>query len=220
MFAGELINPVISPLKLSDTVQKALARMAEFHLKQLPLVDGKRFLGLVAEDALLDLNQTDKSLKELPVPVLNYSLQENQHIYEVVKLMSEQQLNIVPVLDQLKKYVGLIDQENLIRAFASLSAVTANGSVLVLEIGSRDNSLAHIAQIVEADHAEILSSYVRSFPNSTRLELTLKLNRTDVASIISAFQRYNYTVLAVFNDSMANEDHSDHYDQLMNYLNL
>lgn len=220
MLAGELINPAVSPLKLSDTVQKGLSRMAEFHLSHLPLVDGKSYLGMLTEDSLSDYADSSKILKELPVNLLPFAVFEDQHAYEVVKMVHEQQIDVVPVLKHDKKYKGLIISSGIISALAGLTSACELGSVIVLEIGNRDNSLAHIAQIVESDQAQILSSHVRSFADSTRMEVTLKLNRADVAGIISAFQRYNYTVLGVFNDASANEGYPDHYDHLMNYLDI
>ena len=71
----------------------------------------------------------------------------------------------------------------------------------VLEIGNRDNSLAHIAQIVEADNAQVLSSSVNAFANTTRLELTLKINKTDITGLVASFERYSYHVKEVYNNS-------------------
>lgn len=220
MFAGELINPVIAPVKLSNAVQKVLARMAEFHLRQLPVVDGSQCIGLVSEESLLDIPNQQQQLKELHIPLHQIFLYENQHAYEALKVMHEQKLSAIPVLNQDKKYLGMIDTSQLINGISKLTSVESSGSIVVLEISNRDNSLAHIAQIVEADHTQILSSYVQTFPDSTRLELTLKLNRTEIASIISAFQRYDYTVLAVFNELKVHDDYHSRYDQLMNYLDL
>ena len=56
--------------------------------------------------------------------------------------------------------------------------------IIVLEITNKNNSLAHMAQIVESDNAQILSSYARTFPDSTRMEVTLKINKQDISGII------------------------------------
>jgi hypothetical protein len=89
-----------------------------------------------------------------------------------------------------------------------------------LEIGKRDNSLSHISQIIESDNTQILSSSVRSFPDSTRLEITLKLNRTDISSIVAAFLRHDYIVKGIYNDKRGYDSTRDRYDQLMRYLDL
>jgi hypothetical protein len=77
-----------------------------------------------------------------------------------------------------------------------------------------------MAQIVEADNAQILSSYVQSFPDSTRLEVTLKINKTDLSGIIASFERYDYQVKAVFNSTMSDNGTEDRFNSFMNYLNV
>ncbi|WP_449437967.1 hypothetical protein [Pedobacter steynii] len=77
-----------------------------------------------------------------------------------------------------------------------------------------------MAQIVEADNAQILSSYVQSFPDSTRLEVTLKINKTELSGIIASFERYNYQVKAVFNSTISDNGTEDRFNSFMNYLNV
>ena len=77
-----------------------------------------------------------------------------------------------------------------------------------------------MAQIVEADNAQILSSYVSSFPDSTRLEVTLKINKMELSSIIASFERYNYEVKAVFNNTQNDDGSTDRFNSFMNYLNV
>jgi len=73
---------------------------------------------------------------------------------------------------------------------------------------------------VESDNAQIMSSYARTFPDSTRVEITLKLNRTDIGSIVASLSRYNYEVIATFNDVRRYDTSRDRYEQLLNYLNI
>jgi acetoin utilization protein AcuB len=89
-----------------------------------------------------------------------------------------------------------------------------------LDINNKNNSLAHMAQIVESDNAQILSSYVRTFPDSTRMEVTLKVNKQDISNILATFLRYGYDIKATFNHSDNKDNSMDRYDSLMNYLNL
>ena len=102
---------------------------------------------------------------------------------------------------------------------ATLTSIKEPGGIVVLEISNKSNSLAHIAQIAESGNAQILSSYIQSFPDSTRLEVTLKLNRTDISAIVASFSRYDYSVVATYND-IKNDSTQDRYDQLMNYLDI
>jgi acetoin utilization protein AcuB len=219
MIAKEIVSDVIRPIKISDTVQKVFERMAEFRVNNLPVVSGFEFLGLLREEDIIETPDHNISIKKLNLPLANISVNENQHVYDVIRLFCEQQLSVVPVLDQMRNYVGVISINTMMDHIAAITSGKETGGIIVLEINNRSNSLAHIAQIVESNNAQILSSYVQSFPDSTRLEVTLKLNRTDISAIIASFLRYDYIIKATFND-IKNDTTQDRYDQLMNYLNI
>ncbi|WP_276363919.1 CBS domain-containing protein [Daejeonella sp. H1SJ63] len=220
MFAHELISDAIPPVRTSDTVQKVMDRMTEFRVNHLPIVKDQQFLGLISDSDIADIVDHSILVGGLSLSLYNPFVFEGQHIYDVFLLFYEQKLSVVPVLDVNKNYKGLISINSVMKFWATLSAVKDPGGIIVLEVDNRNNSLAHIAQIVESDNAQILSSYVQSFPDSTRLEITIKLNRTDISSIIASFLRYDYHVKATFNDSKSDDGTADRYNQLMNYLDI
>jgi acetoin utilization protein AcuB len=95
------------------------------------------------------------------------------------------------------------------------------GGILVLDINAIDYSLSQIAQIVESNDAKILSMYITSPATTTKMEVTLKINRKDLSSIIQTFNRYNYVIKASFMDE--NDLYSlyeNRYDSFMKYLSI
>jgi CBS domain-containing protein len=220
MLAIELIADTIPPVHTSDSIQKVIDRMIEFRLRHLPIVNEDQFLGLIAESDLIQENDYQTSIGALALSLVNPYVLEDQHIYDVIRLFYEQRLTVVPVLDAKKNYLGLISINMMNEYFASLTSVTEPGGIIVLEISNKNNSLAHMAQIVESDNAQILSSYVRTFPDSTRMEVTLKVNKLDISAITASFLRYEYAIKAIFNHNGDNDNSKDRYDSLMNYLNL
>ncbi len=220
MLAEKLISNKIPPLRTSDTVGNALERMNEFKLYHLPIVNETQYLGIVAEEELMEARSQDTAIGALPLALLNSFTYANAHIYEVIRLFSEFQLSIVPVLDQHKNYLGMVSINNVLSYTANLYAVNEPGGIIVLNINNRNNSLAHMSQIVEADNAQILSSYVSSSPSATKLEVTLKINKLDLSGIVASFERYDYEVKAVYNNSNNNDDSMDRFNSFMNYLNV
>jgi len=220
MVASELLSNAMPPVRTSDTIQKVIDRMAEFKVSHLPIVNEDVFLGLLSEDELIEQADYNTAIGDLMLTLVNPYVLETQHIYDVIRLFYEQRLSVVPVLDIRKNYLGLISINAMNEYFAKLTSVTEPGGIIVLEITNRNNSLAHMAQIVESDNAQVLSSYIRSFPDSTRIEVTLKVNKQDISGIVAAFLRYNYTIQATFNFTPVDDDSMNRYDSLMNYLNL
>jgi len=220
MYALELISDAIAPIHTSDTVQRVLERMAEFRISHLPIVNEEQFLGLLSEDDLANVTDNKTEVGALKLALVNPYVLTDQHIYDVIRLFHEQKLSVVPVLDHKKDYLGLITINAMNEYFARITAADQPGGIIVLEISNKNNSLAHMAQIVESDNAQILSSYVYAYPDSTRMEVTLKVNKQDISSIVATFLRYDYNVKATFHNVGDNDGSKDRYDSLMNYLNL
>jgi acetoin utilization protein AcuB len=220
MLAIELIADVIPPVHTSDSIQKAIDRMVEFRIRHLPIVNEEQFLGMLSENDLAGESDFQTPVGALALSLVNPYVLEDQHIYDVIRLFYESRLTVVPVLDAEKNYSGLITINSLTQYFAGLTSVEQPGGIIVLEINNKNNSLAHMSQIIESDNAQILSSYVRTFPDSTRMEVTLKVNKQDISAIIATFLRYEYNVKATFNHTDGHDNSMDRYDSLMNYLNL
>lgn len=220
MLAIEMVANTIHPVHTSDSIQKVLDRMVEFRVRHLPIVNEEQFLGLISEDDVIKETDYEQPIGALALSLINPYVLEDQHIYDVIRLFYEQKLTIVPVLHTNKNYAGMICVNAMTAYFAQLTSSTEPGGIIVLEIGNKSNSLAHMAQIVESDNAQILSSYIRSFPDSTKLEVTLKVNKLDISNITATFLRYDYEIKATFNHSDHDDGSKDRYDSLMNYLNI
>ena len=220
MLAKDLITDDIPPLKPSDTGLMAINWMDEFKVSHLPIVKNHEYLGLISDTDILDYDITDDELGKCKISLIRPYVLESQHVYEVIKMISTMKLTVLPVLDEQLNYIGLIPATILIQQFATLAATREPGGIIVLEMNNHDYTLAQIAQIVESNDGKILSSYVNHIPDSTKMEVTLKINREDLSGIIQTFYRYNYTVKASFHQSEFKDDMKTRFDSFMNYLNI
>ncbi len=220
MLAGELISDVITALKTSDSGTSALSWMEVFRVKHMPIVNHREFLGLIADSDIYDLNDPDEPVGNHKLSLQKPYVKEEQHIYEVIELLSRLELTLVPVLNEEKQYLGVITQEDLTRKFAHLSAMQQPGGIIELEMNQHDYSLSEISQIIESNNGRILSLYVASSEDQSRLRVTLKINLTDLTSVLETLNRYNYTVVS---SHMNTEDLDDFYqerfDVFLKYLN-
>lgn len=215
MVAKEMISEVIPPLKTSDTGLIALNWMDVFKVSHLPIVNDTEFLGLISENDIYDLNMPEEPLGNHRLSLLRPYVSEGQHVFEVMELLDRLKLSLIPVLDEAKRYLGVITLMELLHYFTELSALNNTGGIIVLEMNTNDYSLAEIAQIVEANDAKILASYITTDPQSTHMEVTLKLNVTDLTSIKQTFSRYNYTVAGAY---LKHDDETDLLNDRLNFL--
>ncbi len=219
MIANNLLSHNMVPLKTSDTGEEALSVMNDYYIKHLPIVNNEQLLGMISEDDILE--------HDVQEPVGSYQLSmsrpyvyDSDHIYEVLRVMSDYKLTVIPVIDAEGNYQGLITQEELLRFFAGIGSFTEPGSIIVLEMSKRDYSLSEIARIVESENAAILSSYITSNMDSTQIDVSIKINKQDIQSIMATFHRYNYTIKASFQEADYFESLKERYDSLMSYLNI
>ncbi|QQS51916.1 MAG: CBS domain-containing protein [Bacteroidota bacterium] len=221
MLAKDLISDIVPALKTSDSGQKALYWMDIFRISHLPIVNNQDFLGLISDKDIYDHNMAEEPIGNHSLSLFSPFVLAGQHIYEVMELASELQLTVIPVLDEQNKFLGLITLTDLLHYFADVSALKQPGGIIVLELNANDYSLSQIAQIVEGNDAKILSCYITSSIQSTRMEVTLKINRKEIGAILQTFFRYNYEVKASFTDENdLNSLYESRYNLFMKYLSI
>ncbi len=220
MIAKDLISDTIMPLQTSDTGMTALNWMEEFRVSHLPIVNESDFLGLISENDIYELNSYEEPIGNHPLSLNNPYVTEDQHVYDIIRQVHELQLTLIPVVDDKNHYLGSITLQSLTNYFARLAAVDNPGGIIVLEMGVRDFVLSEIARIVESNDAIILSLYVMNLPDSTKMQVTIKVNRMDIGPLISTFNRFNYDIKASFFQKEYDQTLNDRYDSLMRFLDI
>ena len=220
MFAGKLIKESIPPLKPTDTCQRALMWMDEFHVNFLPVINGKSYLGLIKENDLVEANSPESLLQSLQTPLNRIFVFNNQHVYDVVKFAAIHKCDVIPVLNEQQEYEGIITIHELVEYFAASKSVYMPGGIIVIELRLSDYSMAQISQLIESDGAHILSTSVSSTLDPQLIELTIKIDKIDLSRILPTLYRYNYNVTASYYQSEFGDDYKNRYESLMNYLSI
>jgi len=220
MLAKELITDTIVPLKTSDTGMQALMWMEDFKVSHLPIVNEREFLALVTESDISQLGDAEEPLGNLQLSKSMVYVYDNQHIYDVVNLFHEHKLTLVPVVDAKNNYLGSITLPTLLEGLARDSSILNPGGIIVIEVDQKSYDPGEIVRIVESNDAKILSLQVSTTVDSTRLKVTIKVNRIDIAPIIQTFTRYQYLISATFAEKDDIDELKERYDSLMKYLNI
>lgn len=220
MNALHLISDTLPPLRTSDTGEVALQLMADYQVKQLPIVNNEQFLGLIAEEDILEQGMLEDPIGNRQLSYYKPYVNEADHIYQVLRTAANLKLSLIPVVDLDNNYKGIITLEALLAEFAQLSSITDPGGILELEVNVRDYSLTEISRIVESNDATILSLYTTNRSESTQREITLKLNKEDLRAVMAAFERFGYTIRNYYQKSDFEEDLRDRYESFIRYLNI
>jgi acetoin utilization protein AcuB len=220
MTAKDLITDEVPPLKTTDSGSKALRWMDEFKVSHLPVIKGQTFVGIISDTDIYDLNTPEEEICKLRIPLVRPFVTGDQHAFDVLKIMWELNLTTIAIVDEEYTFIGTITYKSFMEKLAALSAIKDPGGIIILEMASNNYSLTQISQIVEGNDAKILACYLTTNADTTLVEVTLKINKEDLAPILQTFFRYNYTVKASFHQSGYSDDMKERFDQLMHYINI
>lgn len=220
MVAKQLISREIPALSVKQTGKDAFHSLSDYHVKHLPVTEDGQLIGIISEEDIFN-HKLYEPIGDYDFSLLrHFSVHEHDHFFEVMRVMGENRLTVIPVVDLDNKYIGLVSQNDLLRYFANTTAFAEPGGILVLEMPSRNYSLAEVARLVEEEDTKILNATVTSSLESENIELTLKLNRHDLARVITSLERHEYEVKESFLETELSESINERYDSLMHYLNV
>lgn len=125
------------------------------------------------------------------------------------------------MLDNDHQYKGLITAEQVLKEIAGIFSLENPGGIIILEVNLNDYSMSEIARIIEANDTKILSSGVKIIPDSTKIEITLKLNVMNIEPVIQNFLCDTITTSFFILEIMKKNEEvlKERYELLMRYLN-
>lgn len=221
MLAASLINPMIPTLKLTDPVSAALDWMHDYHTQQLVVVEDEQYRGIVSETMLLDAPDDTAPIANLIRQHEDVYATEDQHVYELLRLINQYSLRVLPVVTVEGTLAGTILVSELLERFADVLGVQEKGAVLVLKVAERDYSLSEVSRLIESNGTKVISSYYASsatYENPDDARLTIKLNRTNINPIVATLERFGYSIEeAHANDPIESID-QERLDMLLRYL--
>lgn len=220
MIAKHIIAPDIPEVTFSDPAVNIHNLMEEYGVDHLAVVEAGLYVGLVCKDTLATHNLKHNDMLLGNVELMDFKVRPEDHVFEVLRLATQQQLTLIPVVDAAGNYRGGITLPNLLQKLAESLGVDAPGGIIILELNSRDYALQEIASVVEGNNAKVLSLQITPVPDSTQLFVTLKVNKPDINGILQTFNRYGYSVSASFQEDMYSDDMQLRYEELMRYMNL
>ncbi len=217
MLANQLISNHYPAVEPEDPIFRALQLMEDFDIHHIAVLDHKKYLGLLSKDDLLDAND-DAPVKDLMSRMLQKSVKPGEHFLSALKLASQHNLSLVPVVDNEQEWTGAIPYSELLKASAQFTGAEEPGAVIVLEMERKSYSFGEISRLVETNDAYITQLNTSSEAETGLLVVTIKINKMEISDIISTFQRYEYTIRYFIGEEHYENELRYNYDHLMSYL--
>lgn len=212
-----IINDV-APLALDDSIKKAQSIFTQMTYSHIPVLEEGLYIGCVSEtDA--HCFQGDETIAEVKYSMTAFHVDKNTHWLEILKVFAQYQSNIMPVLDQDKKYVGYYELTDIMEFFNEAPFLNEPGNVIVVTKGSTDYSFSEVAQIVESNDAKIYGCFISGHRENIT-EITVKVNSSNLSAVLQTFRRYSYEVLSANEDDSYLDALKERSDYLDKYLNI
>ena len=134
MLVNEILNTEIAPLRISDPVSLALAKLDLLHINKFVVVDeDSKILGMITIETLAEVVDENTLMSELPLEEM-ISVPKSQHLFETTRQMFAHELYVLPVADGDKKFLGLVRKREVLNALSDLFNLSSYGSVLTIEL--------------------------------------------------------------------------------------
>src|SRR5690606_9211357 len=216
----QLIDHTIPQLQLNDTLPKALQLMNDFKVTHLPVIQDERYLGLISESDILDKSELSDTLEIYKEDLIPASLGVTTHFTKAAPVCHLYQTNIILVIGETGDYIGSIRSLELLNAMGNFCGSNEFGAMIVLEIENAHLSISELNSIVESDGATILHLNISALPPSQILQVTLQINKREIATIIASFERYDYSISYYSGEELFENEINTNYQNLMNYLDI
>jgi acetoin utilization protein AcuB len=219
MLANELISTSYPTVDPDDKIHVALQLMDDFDVLHIAVVDHNKYLGLVSKDDLLDADD-EAAVKAAMADMIPAAIKTGEHFLSALKVASQHNLSVVPVVTNELEWVGAIPLSELIKAATRFTGAEEPGAVIVLEMERKSYSFGEISRLVETNDAYITQFNTYSETETGLIVVTIKINKVEVSDILSTFQRYEYIVRYFIGEEHYENELRYNYDHLMTYLKV
>ncbi len=220
MLTGELQSQTLPYLHLQDKVYQALQLMNDNQVTHLPIVDGEKYLGIISEDDLLQVDSENAALDTMTQSFGSASVKSSEHFLKAIQVAAENGLSIVPIVNEEKDLVGAVSYNDLLRHASEFMSLNEPGGLIVLEMETNQYSFNEISKLVETNEAQITQLNTSNDPETGMMQVTIRVNKPEISDIIATFQRYEYNIKYYFGEELYVNELRTNYDNLMNYLKI
>lgn len=219
MNMNEYIVKEIKELSLESTIKSAEKICNEIPITHLPVVEKNILIGCFLESDIRTIENKEDIINDHRGALTFFYANEEDTILDLIKIFSDNDTNILPVINEHKEYLGYYELNDVLDVFNSSPFLYQHGITITVEKLKKDLSISEIAQIVESNNAKLLGIYT-SAEKSDTLQVTLKVNSEDINTVIQTFRRYNYAIISEHRDDSYLKDLKNRSDYLQKYLDM
>ncbi|MCR4432679.1 MAG: CBS domain-containing protein [Caldiserica bacterium] len=208
MFVKNHMTPNPITVEPNTPIFEALNLMKKHRIKQLPVVEDGKLLGLVTERDLLTVSPspaTTLSIYEINYLLSRMTVKEvmiksparispDATIEEAAVIMREHRFGSLLVMEG-ENLVGIITESNLFEALIKIFGFRRPGVRLVLEAENKLGTLADLLGIVRDHQINVIG--LACIELGEKVQIMLRLSTSQVSPLVEELKTKGYNVLSV-----------------------
>ncbi|MDO5570992.1 MAG: CBS domain-containing protein [Bacteroidales bacterium] len=219
MLAKDLISNDTPTLFPDMTVIQAITIMEEFKINSLPLIESGEYICLVSDKQLLEIADHNQ---EIGYPTgFSLSVKDSNHIFDVLDIFSQSNLDILPVVDENNKYLGSINDKTLLKELANICYASSPGAIIQLEINRQDLMISELGRLAEQNNARIINIFTYPDKQNDKLQVFVKVDLENAIDYLRGLERFHYNVIAHYHHEGITDEAAKHrIEELLYYIEM
>lgn len=213
MKVRDRMSEKLKTVGMDSSVTEAFSLMKENNIRRLPVVDKDKVVGIVT---ITDLNQASpSSATTLSIHELNYLLAKtkikdilpkkqklitinpNDYIESAAKLMRENKVSGLPVVDEKEVLVGIVTETDIFDAFIDILGVKRTHTRIDFYTSDRPGTIAEITGMIAQKGKNILNTVVFFDKKKNKYKMVVRLEELNCEDVVEALKDRGHEVESV-----------------------
>lgn len=191
----------LSCIEVTDTVGKAIEIINERELLSLPVVDGRRFVGVLSKQYLFEefFRCNDCTKEEfLQKKVQDFmkdtieTISENMRIEEAAATFITSKVRFIPITDENHQLLGIVTQQAVFKQYQKLFGEKHN--TLVVYSYDSKGTLAKMCETIAKAGGDIRNMLVMHTDVMNLVEIFLRIDAEDFDKVVKALNKQKFDV--------------------------
>ena len=193
MRVGSRMVREVKTLEEEDTLRTAISRLRQNRIRQIPVVSGKKVVGILTDRDLRQASMLDillpnmcpekevleQRLDNIPVKEIMtrdvITVSPDDIIEDAAKILRDNKIGGLPVVEQ-GELVGIITVSDILKAFLDMMGIGEPSSRLELVLDDVPGILAEVAQIIKRFKVNIISIVTAPWTEKGKRLVILRIN--------------------------------------------
>ncbi len=198
MKVGDWMEKKLITIDKETTIQDAVSLMKKHSIRHLPVLEGKRLVGLVTDGdmrqifvaSLIEELAIDDVMIKDPITVT-----VDTEIEEAAKIIYYNKIGALPVTDEGNEVLGIITVADIMAAFIELMGVLQSSSRIDIVLGNNPEAFEEVSRIIGSKGGEIISVGMAPRSNADKSIYFFRLKKCDVVQIVQVLEKAGYKIL-------------------------